>query len=51
MPTDPRLARQTLLEAIEAVLIAGSAAGDQVIRAVTEAVRAAPGTRRRNAHR
>ena len=42
MPTDPRLARQTLLEAIEAVLIAGSAAGDDVISAVTEAVRAAP---------
>ena len=42
MPTDPRLARQTLLEAIEAVLIAGSAAGDDVISAVTDAVRAAP---------
>ena len=42
MPTDPRLARQTLLEAIEAVLIAGSAAGDKVISAVTEAARAAP---------
>ena len=42
MPTDPRLARQTLLEAIEAVLIAGSAAGDEVISAVTEAARAAP---------
>jgi hypothetical protein len=42
MPTDPRLARQTLLEAIEAVLIAGSAAGDNVISALTEAVRAAP---------
>ena len=42
MPTDPRLARQTLLEAIEAVLIAGSAAGDDVISAVTEAVRATP---------
>ena len=42
MPTDPRLARQTLLEAIEAVLIAGNAAGDKVISAVTEAARAAP---------
>ncbi len=42
MPTDPRLARQTLLEAIEAVLIAGGAAGDKVITAITEAARAAP---------
>ena len=42
MPTDPRLARQALLEAIEAVLIAGSAAGDNMISAVTEAVRATP---------
>jgi len=42
MPTDPRLARQTLLEAIEAVLIAGDAASDNVISAVTKAVHAAP---------
>jgi hypothetical protein len=42
MPTDPRLARQTLLEAIEAVLIAGRAAGDHVISAVTKAVGTTP---------
>ena len=42
MSTDPQLARQTLLEAIEAVLIAGDAAGDDVISAVAEAARMAP---------
>jgi DNA-binding CsgD family transcriptional regulator len=42
MSTDPHLARQTLLEAIEAVLIAGNAAGDEVISAVAEAARTAP---------
>ena len=43
MPTDPQLARQTLLEAIEAVLIAGNAIGDDVITALAEAARTAPG--------
>lgn len=44
MSSDPQLARETLLEAIEAVLIAGNSAGEHVIRATTEAARrASPG--------
>lgn len=42
MPTDPRLARQTLLEAIEAVLISGPAAGDELTSAVTGAIKTSP---------